>query len=93
MSIEFQDITSGDAKIYTHEIFFCIDKNGKVLKLRMSYDEENLFVRSAHILKPDVDFEGRPIFRNVSIKNIHTSDRMNEAVDSIPDNLNFEEHK
>lgn len=78
---EYKEPVEGNTKTYTHEVFFCIDKHGKILKFRLSFDEENLFLRCANIMKPCVDeFTKEIYYKNVQIKNIRVSDKAMEAV-------------
>lgn len=73
---EYKQPVEGITKTYTHEIFFCIDKKGKIIQLRLSFDEDHLFVRSAHILKMAVDdMTGDCFYKKTAVKNIYVVDR------------------
>lgn len=59
-----------EERIYVHEEFLCINKDGKIMSIRLSFDEHTVFIRSACILINSVDLAGEHFYKYKNIKNI-----------------------
>lgn len=58
--IASDEVVQGETRRYTHQTFQVTSAEGRTLQMRLSFDENIVFIRSLHIVTRDTDELGRP---------------------------------